>query len=304
MPVFALYNFDDADSTARDSALGNGAQNGVYYNGAAASGGQAFLDGENDLIKIFPGVMTDPVFQMDRGTLDINFTLGTDPLTGTQTVLSRDTVGSTDGGYRVEILANGSVVISHETPTGVETFGTAPGFANPGDSINLSYSWDQGGAGGQLTIDNATTGASFADDVPNTLTMDMSGQGANQPWIIGAGQANSDPNMLNNINQHFQGSVSMFQLSDTVDNLNGDPSANPDTATTAEDTPVTIPVLANDTDPTGQPLTVTTATAPNGTVTVNPNGTLTYTPNADYNGPDTITYTVTDPDGNTSTSTV
>lgn len=29
MPVFALYNFDDADTTARDSALGNGAQNGV-----------------------------------------------------------------------------------------------------------------------------------------------------------------------------------------------------------------------------------------------------------------------------------
>ena len=300
MPVFALYNFDDADTTARDSALGNGAQNGVYLNGATAAAGRAVLDGDNDLVKIFP----DPAFQLDRGTLDIAWTMGSDPLTGTQTLLSRDSAGATDGGYRIEILANGSVVISHETATGTQTFGTAPGFARPGDSLNLSYSWDQGGTGGQLIINTTTTGGRFADDVPNTLTMDMSGQGINQPWMIGAGQSTSDPNLLNNVDQHFQGSVSMFQLSDTVDNRDGSPTANPDTATTAEDTPVTIPVLANDTDPTGQPLTVTSAEAPNGTVTVNPNGTITYTPDPNYNGPDTITYTVRDPDGNTSTSTV
>jgi Ca2+-binding RTX toxin-like protein len=132
----------------------------------------------------------------------------------------------------------------------------------------------------------------------------MSGQGINQPWMIGAGQATSSPNLLNNVDQHFQGSVSMFQLSDTVDNTGGEPDANPDTATTEEDTPVTIPVLGNDTDPTGQPLTVTSADAPNGTVTLNPNGTITYTPDPNYNGPDTITYTIRDPDGNTSTSTV
>ena len=300
MPVFALYTFDDADTTARDSALGNGAQNGVYLNGATAAAGQAVLDGDNDLIKIYP----DPAFQLDRGTLDIAWTMGGDALSGPQTLLSRDSSGTTDGGYRIEILANGAVVISHETATGTQTFGTAPGFANPGDSLNLSYSWDQGGAGGQLIINNTTTGGSFADDVPNTLTMDMSGQGINQPWMIGAGQATSSPNLLNNVDQHFQGSVSMFQLSDTVDNGGGDPDANPDTATTAEDTPVTIPVLANDTDPTGQPLTVTSAEAPNGSVTLNPNGTITYTPDPNYNGPDIITYTVTDPDGNTSTSTV
>ena len=298
MPVFALYNFDDADTTVRDSALGNGAQNGIYINGAAGVGGQLVLDGVDDLVKIY----ANPIFQMDRGTLDISFTLGTDPLTDTQTVLSRDSVGNTDGGYSIEILSNGAVIISHETPTGVETFGTPAGFARPGDTIDLSYSWDQGGTGGRLVIDNTTTGGSFSDDVPATLTMDMGP--INQAWIIGAGQNTSDPDQLNNIDQHFQGTVSMFQLSDTVDNQTGEPDANPDTATTAEDTPVTIPVLANDTDPTGQPLTVTEATAPNGTVVINPDGTVTYTPNADYNGPDTITYTVTDPDGNTSTSTV
>jgi CshA-type fibril repeat protein len=87
-----------------------------------------------------------------------------------------------------------------------------------------------------------------------------------------------------------------------------DPAENPvavdDVAETPEDTPVTIPVLANDTDPNGDPLTLTEATSPDGTVAINPDGTITFTPNPDFNGPTTITYTVTDPDGNEDTATV
>ncbi|GAA0477594.1 hypothetical protein GCM10009096_19360 [Parasphingorhabdus litoris] len=82
------------------------------------------------------------------------------------------------------------------------------------------------------------------------------------------------------------------------------PTATNDTATTDEDTPVTIPVLANDNDPDGDDLTVTVATAPNGTVVINPDGTITYTPNQDFNGTDTITYTISDGNGGTSTATV
>lgn len=214
MPIFALYNFNDVGTTAADSALGNGAQNGVYVNGATASGGQAVLDGTNDLIKIYQ----DPAFQMGRGTLDIQFSLSEVAQTGTQTVLSRDSVGQTSGGYHIDILEDGSVVISHETATGTTTFGTAPGFAQPGDEIKLSYSWDQAGTGGALAIDNLTTNAAFDQTVPSTLTMDMGG--VNQPWIIGAGQSLSTPNALNDINQHFAGTVETFSLSDTVDNIN------------------------------------------------------------------------------------
>ena len=96
-------------------------------------------------------------------------------------MLSRDSTGTTDGGYHIDILADGSVVVSHETPTGTQTFGTAAGFANPGDTVNLTYSWDQGGTGGSLQIDNQTTGGAFDQPVPNTLTMDQGG--INQPWI-------------------------------------------------------------------------------------------------------------------------
>jgi VCBS repeat-containing protein len=82
------------------------------------------------------------------------------------------------------------------------------------------------------------------------------------------------------------------------------PAAGDDTAGTDEDTPVIIDVLGNDSDPDGDPLAVTTATAPNGTVTINPDGTITYTPNPNFNGTDTITYSVSDGEGGTDTATV
>ena len=87
-----------------------------------------------------------------------------------------------------------------------------------------------------------------------------------------------------------------------------DPAENPvavdDVAETPEDTPVIIPVLANDTDPNLDPLTVTEATSPDGEIVINDDGTITFTPDENFNGPTTITYTVTDPDGNTDTATV
>ena len=85
--------------------------------------------------------------------------------------------------------------------------------------------------------------------------------------------------------------------------VNDPPVAVADTATTDEDTPVTIPVLANDSDVDGDPLTVTSATSPDGTVVINPDGTITFTPNADFNGTATITYTISDGNGGTATAT-
>jgi hypothetical protein len=299
MPIFALYNFDDAGLIAADSALGNGAQDGAYFDGAFAQGGRAVLDGVNDKVKIYP----NSEFEMVRGTLEIQFSQTAQVGTGPNTVLSRDSVGETPGGFRIEVLADGSVLISHESADDTATFQTDPGFVNPGDDVNIVYSWDDA-AGGAVQITNQTTSAAFAQAVPPGLTMD---EGTiSQPWMIGAGQSQSDPGVLNNLDNYFQGSVEMFSLSDTVDNTTGLPTANPDVAETDEDTAIgVIPVLANDTDPTGQTLTITgTPTADNGTVGVNADGTLSYTPNPDFNGTDRITYTITDPDGNEATSSV
>jgi len=78
-------------------------------------------------------------------------------------------------------------------------------------------------------------------------------------------------------------------------NPNEPPIAVDDTATTAVGTAITVAVLNNDSDPDGDPLTVTSATAGNGSVVINGDGTITYTPDSAFCGIDTITYTVCDP---------
>ncbi len=63
-------------------------------------------------------------------------------------------------------------------------------------------------------------------------------------------------------------------------------------------------VLANDTNPDGDPLTITSATAPgSGTATIS-GGQVLYTPSGAFTGTDTFQYTVNDGHGSTSTATV
>ena len=91
----------------------------------------------------------------------------------------------------------------------------------------------------------------------------------------------------------------------TVDSEPQDPDAVDDTGLTTEGTAVVVNVLANDTDPQSDPLTIVALSTPShGTVVDNGDGTVTYTPEAGYIGPDTFTYTAADPDGNTDTATV
>jgi alpha-tubulin suppressor-like RCC1 family protein len=73
------------------------------------------------------------------------------------------------------------------------------------------------------------------------------------------------------------------------------PRPGSDSATTLEDTPITVDVLANDTDPDGDSLSLTGAlgTPLHGTVSV-VSGKVRYSPAADYCGPDSFTYVVTD----------
>lgn len=87
--------------------------------------------------------------------------------------------------------------------------------------------------------------------------------------------------------------------------VNDGPIAAADVVSVNEDTPISIDVLANDTDVDGDPLSVSQlGNAAHGTVTLNQNGTVTYTPTINYNGPDSFTYTASDGKGGTSTTTV
>ena len=74
-----------------------------------------------------------------------------------------------------------------------------------------------------------------------------------------------------------------------------DISAIADSASTSEDTAVTINVVANDSYVTTAPVSITTSNGTNGTTTIAESSPeqIVYTPDADYNGTDTFSYTIT-----------
>jgi gliding motility-associated-like protein len=80
---------------------------------------------------------------------------------------------------------------------------------------------------------------------------------------------------------------------------NSAPSANVDSYTLLEDAVLSSPtsVLANDTDPDGNNLSITISSLvlpSNGILNFNVNGTFTYTPNSNFNGTDSFEYTLCD----------
>ncbi len=108
-------------------------------------------------------------------------------------------------------------------------------------------------------------------------------------YVVGDGAGGTDT-----------GSVSL-----TVTSVNDPPVANDDVASTAYQTAVAVPVLANDTDVDGGPLgVVSVGAASHGTVTIGPGGSVTYTPAAGYSGSDAFGYTAGDGAGGTDTATV
>ncbi|MEE8389245.1 MAG: Ig-like domain-containing protein [Anaerolineae bacterium] len=81
----------------------------------------------------------------------------------------------------------------------------------------------------------------------------------------------------------------------TVNPVNDAPAAVDDTATTTEDTPLTISVLSNDSDPDGDPLAIGSVGLPtNGVVTISNTQSLIYTPTLGFIGTDVFTYTASD----------
>ncbi len=81
--------------------------------------------------------------------------------------------------------------------------------------------------------------------------------------------------------------------------------ANQDAVSTAPGHAVTFDVLANDTDPQGLPLTLTTESQPfSGVVLCSPSGDCTYTPAVGFRGKDAFGYAISDGAGGTAAGTV
>ena len=101
----------------------------------------------------------------------------------------------------------------------------------------------------------------------------------------------------------------MATVSITLTAVNDPPDAVDDVASVPQGAAATaVPVLANDTfaPDVGETLSITVTTAPaHGTVVITGGGTgLTYRPAANYSGPDTFRYTISDGNGGTDTANV
>ena len=76
------------------------------------------------------------------------------------------------------------------------------------------------------------------------------------------------------------------------------PVAAPDAYSTAENTPLVVPVpgvLSNDTDPNGDPLVaILDSGVSHGLLALDPNGSFVYTPTLSYIGTDSFTYRAND----------
>ncbi|WP_279349256.1 Ig-like domain-containing protein [Erythrobacter litoralis] len=225
---------------------------------------------------------------------------------------------------------NGTVAIQ---PDGTLTYTPNADFNGP-DAITYTISDGNGGrstAAVTVTVNPINDAPVANDDVATTdedtpVTIGVLGNDRDvdgDPLTITAATSpdgtvtiNPDGTLRFAANADFTGTTTItYEVSDgnggtatatvniTVNPINDDPVANPDIATTVEDTPVTVALLTNDADVDGDPLTITEATAPNGTISVNGDGSVTYTPDPDFNGTDTITYTVSDGRGGFATST-
>jgi len=139
-------------------------------------------------------------------------------------------------------------------------------------------------------------GETFADGTPVTLTANPAAGSTFAGW---SGACSADPCSV--IMNEDRSVTATFNLGP----VNHPPDAVDDSLTTDQGTPGQVNVLANDSDPDGDTLTVTASTnGAHGTVSCTATGSCTYTPDAGFSGSDSFTYTVSDGHGGTDTATV
>jgi len=111
--------------------------------------------------------------------------------------------------------------------------------------------------------------------------------------------------MINNASYSFTCPALALQHYKIICSTNQPPVANDDSDTVVEDSSNNqIDVLANDNDPEGDSLNITSITQPShGTATYNTDYVY-YTPESNYNGPDLFTYTISDGEGGTDTASI
>lgn len=187
---------------------------------------------------------------------------------------------STDGGATwVDVAAGGGAFLQ-----GGYNGTIAPNFGNP---IASRAAW---------------TGSSGPADVMTRVEVDLgafAGSAVQVRWRLGADTL--APGALPGLAWWID-DVTFVNL---IEDCPFPPVAQDDFAVTRRDQAVTVAVLANDSDPDGDALTVTAVADPaHGSAAQNADGTVTYTPDAGFAGSDSFEYSISDGAGGTDSATV
>lgn len=100
------------------------------------------------------------------------------------------------------------------------------------------------------------------------------------------------------------GASALVPLPAFAQTANQPPVAEDDEYSVDAGAPTDLDVLWNDSDPDGDPLTITAVTGPSNGSTMLAGDVITYTPNAGFTGDDSFTYTISDGNDHSDTATV
>jgi VCBS repeat-containing protein len=189
-----------------------------------------------------------------------------------------------------------SLVLTYDNAI-FEPVSATPGALIAGAACGNSFFWTNSGSNdGTVRVDLGLLGCSV-NGAGSVLTVQFQGLTSGATPRVSALSLSGI--MRNSLNQDISFAATPTSMTSIC---NAAPTGNDDAYATDEDTPrnVAAPgVLANDTDPDLDPLTVNTTPVSgptHGLLVLNADGSFTYTPNANFNGVDSFDYEVTDGD--------
>ncbi|MBY4892336.1 tandem-95 repeat protein [Rhodobacteraceae bacterium N5(2021)] len=231
--LIGLWDFLSGNETA-DTGL----DDGIAQNGNAVDGNGVSPSFSNDQLHVGGGSNSHPTvfdvnadssssaddeqFNLDRGTLEVQFTQSSHSGSSEDVILSRGEkhIDEDDEGFfEIRVTKDGSVQSYHNTDDGDHkaTLCTSNGFFSPGDVINVKYSFDKD-TGARLTVENLTTGAIESHVTDETgLTFDLT-DNDDEEFTFGAREKDDGE-----YDKEFQGSIDYVALYTTTN----DPVTNP-----------------------------------------------------------------------------
>ena len=171
--VIGLWDFLSGAET-KDTGLADGiAQDGFNF-GGAFYGGWLKTDGKNDHFDVHGD---DDPFDLSAGTVITQFKMTGDigKCESYATVVSRGEAADAgkEGFFEIRVTKNGAIEAVHQDGGATSVLATGPNFADTGDNLRVTYSWDAA-TGASVLVENLSDGTSLtaSNDVTG-LTFDL-----------------------------------------------------------------------------------------------------------------------------------